>query len=245
MSHVKRIEREHFRKFQTGFPALPAGAITHDDTPDFLIRTESGVLGIEHTRLFQPTPAGQPVLQEQESLRRRVTERVTELLRASDDVLRVQVFLTFSVGARLRKSDIARVAGEIFHIVKDRAPKAHRRVRTTQFDMVGPKPPEPVEEIDMMGLPAPGRPHCGMADAAFTPGPGISVIQQVLDRKASRIAACRRRCQELWLLMVAGGEMLAGTIDSSEIPSDHPFRSDFDRVFVMDDWGNVTELQVR
>ena len=52
----KEIEKIHFAYFKERCKELPLSiCIEHGDSPDFLIKHASGVLGIEHTQLFRIT----------------------------------------------------------------------------------------------------------------------------------------------------------------------------------------------
>jgi len=115
----KNIEKLHFAYFKECCKEFPPSInIEHDDNPDFLIKHSSGVLGIEHTRLFKVTkhPNAPQAL---EFFRQQIVESAQKCCEKDIPPLFVNVWFNFNqVVPKNKKIEIERISSALAEFVK-------------------------------------------------------------------------------------------------------------------------------
>jgi len=229
----KKLERYHLDRFKGAFPDFPAGKITHDDEPDFLVDTSIVTQGIEVTQIFRETPEGRRPMQEQESLRREILERVKCAYDTAGHPP-VCVSVSFALGDSLAKKNLAPLAKKLLVVVTRAIPEAGG-VRDVDYEGFGEDElPDVFDRVSIYRRAEYKTSYWSAPDAAFVPGYGPEHLQAIISGKNARAGEYRKRATVLWLLIVADGSGLSSHLDFSETTWTHEYVANFERVFYFD-----------
>ena len=231
----KRVEKLHFVYFKERCNELPVGIVDGDgENPDFLIKHDSGVLGIEHTQLFKITkhPNAPQAL---ESFRKQIVEAAKKYCEKDIPPLFIEVWFDFNqVVPKNRKQEIKEISESLADFVK----KWHQQNPSESFAHFR-YPPE-IPSIFQICITHAWNGKAGLPYHLWTvEGPAvvhdftIEKVQSCVNEKNARYEEYLKRCDECWLLIAVDRFRNS---QSFEVPDriNHRFESKFERVFYMD-----------
>jgi hypothetical protein len=235
----KNKESWYFEQFRSAWPQFPAGNVRSSESPDFLVVGAEGTLWVELTEFIRPAQNGSPHPREAASIRQQIVDKALALHRqAGGPPLLIDV--EFDDQVNLSKRDVDTLASAVARSVashafqQDAAPSWYQRV-------VGPMP-RGVSEI------AGGR--FESVEDWDTSGGGWVVdctsshVQEIITKKARRVAAYRRNCDQVALVIVFS----AFNDPASSVPENvlaHKYESPFDNtVALFTDVPRVVELEI-
>jgi hypothetical protein len=241
----KELERHYLDRFLAHLVLPLAGDVNPGEEPDFVIASGDRRIGIEMTELHREHAGPGRPMQADQAMRKRVIERAKELYDAAGyPPVHVSVF--FNEHHPVQKEAVEPLAKAIVHIVRRNMPASDESARE-DYDWVNRSYfPENFIEISVHNLP--------VITHSFFNGPGATWladvtredIQRVLDAKEGKYAAYRKRCDEAWLVINCDGEFMSTWFDFDNADLAGPFRSVFDRVFLVRHFANAMhELKVR
>lgn len=247
MAHLhdhRADERAHLTQFLASLPVAPAGAIEFGDRPDLVIATPSHRIGIEHTQLFREKDSTiRPFPKEAETLEDRCIARAKDLFEArGGPPLHVHPWFT---PRPMRKREVeghAVVLAAAVACISALVAGPQRHVEAWSYNRWAPAPlPQVVEDLWVIDAVSQGSWGARRASGIATLAP--ERIQAAIDGKSGKAEEYRRRCDELWLLIVSDG-FSPGT--DLRLPEDielECFTSSFDRVFYFSNFSQaVLEL---
>ena len=181
--------------------AIEAEISEEREAPDFIIRTEGKLVGVEITELFiSHDPASNPK-QTQESISTRIVLAAQRLYRASG-----------APPAHVRV--LFRPRCDIKHVSRDRTAKTLARfvhdlnLADGQSADCGPEEldgqlPDEVAFVHALGVPSVELAHWGVARAGWVAPLTAASLQARIDEKARLLARYQRNVAENWLIIVA------------------------------------------
>lgn len=209
------------------------------DVPDLLVRTDSRVVGIEHTRLYREQeglPSGRQ-LRPQEYLHDQIVAAANTKFRIKHPTP-LQLYVEFKEPFNSKKADIDSLANALVSSVelslREHRPRNGEVVWVWQW------------EAERRGIPWPNAIHqfnyCivrsefevwGPSYGYAVPGVGIDVVKDRLRDKESRLNHYRRRCDDVWLLIVTDTGTPASHFEVPESVVSATYTTDFDRVYIL------------
>ena len=239
---VKQQELRWLRLCQKKCSAFPqTNPVSYDDErPDF--RFEDASLGIEITRYIQDQGKCGSPLHELEIIQERIVKEAQEIFeQARNEQLQVSVGWISNV--KPPKADRKNLARGIVQIVT--------RLVTQGQNCWQPDWTQPNEAalgkhfakvwVDSLKQDS----SFWVCIEAGSLGYDVHRVQVVLGEKESKVAGYRKRCQEIWLVIVAEGRHISSTFFPDKDFETATFRTSFDRVFILDVFRNlVRELRV-
>lgn len=245
-SHKKLEERAHVELFLRRYAGAPEWTLEDFERPDFILHTPMGPLGIEHTRL-RIDPDRIRSLREREGNEEqtlREGERLCEVRGLPPMCIDVAFDENFTLWSRRVDPLVETVVG----LVAARIPEPPAISRLIEHDWFSWPDPVP-EEIDTIHIDRPPeitRHFWTTARASIVGELDPAIIQTSIERKRSRYTACRRRCESVWLLVVAEGDAPSSCVDLTSVAKSHTYDSPFDRIFFLEAFDRrVTPLLVR
>ena len=217
--------------FKAALAGFPVGEIEKCETPDFLVRSHHGVIGIEVTEVeVRPLECGRSP-HEQYKLREMVIDQARKMYAAiQGPVLRLAI--TFDQRVALQKATITKTANTLVHaIASTRQREKGVRVRVDR-DVLPP-------EVISVDLTWGDVDHWRFVDMQWTGGLQQNSIQRVLDRKKNVATNARAKCGELWLLICNPLEGLTSQMASVEM-FQATYIHTFDRAF----WFNPAGMEI-
>lgn len=239
----KRLERICLDRLLEATTRSPTH-VEEREAPDFLVRFEGALVGVEVTRSLPAREPGKPLPQEQASLRNRVMSRARALYEAAGGFpLHVSAgFLDHAPLSAGRVGSLARELAECLRV--EAAGLAVYQWTTIEPDGLSNGLGE-VHSLRIIRVPAPDYGAWSANGFVWCRTVDESDLSGVLARKETKISAYRSVVSEVWLLIVV--ELIeAGEIVSVPIPTAPlSITTKFDRVFALN-WlsGAVSEIAV-
>ncbi|TFY98842.1 hypothetical protein [Ramlibacter humi] len=241
----KELERHFLNRFLSHLVPPLDGEVEPGEEPDFVIASGGRRIGIEMTELHRKHAGSGRPMQADQAMRKRVIDRAKELYDAEGHPP-VHVSVFFNEHHPIQKEAVEPLAKAIVGTIQRNMPASGEASRET-YDWVNRAYfPEHFIEISVHNFP--------VMTQSFFSGPGgtwlVDVtpddIQRVLDAKEGKYTAYRRRCEEAWLVINCDGEFMSTWFDFDNEALAGPFRSGFERVFIVRHFANaMNELVVR
>jgi hypothetical protein len=210
--------------------------------PDFILRLGPKLIGIELTRIFGESGTRSGSLQAREKLLTTIADAARSEYQ-SRGLPPVEVKL--HIGHQpIRAARLASLVGEIVSAVQGQVHVGPypRRVRV---DQVGDgQLPIEVNAISLIRFPGQKSASFVASQACWIPSVDSDQLQTKINNKAERLSGYRESCEEVWLLLVAEGNMLSTTVQMPEELWQRTYgRAGFSRVFVLQGLGKLHELR--
>jgi hypothetical protein len=242
MDAKKHVELRYFDVVRRGIDDFPPGNITKTESPDFLIHSPDRIIGVEITRIFSPANPTSPPAQSQDTERDLVAERAQAI--ASDQSLApVMVDIYFDSRQTVRKRDRDSIAKQLVDFVAANMP-AHGDNRSIENRGPTKSHFSPQIEAVHIGRFKPLTSHlwqtgdAGIVNEDFAP-----YLQQLIDKKNSKIANYHQKCDTCWLVVVADWRGPSGFFEISDKMAGLSYATAFDRVYFVEGYSvRVVEL---
>ena len=224
----KRMERWYVEQLEHALPGFPAGTVQDDETPDFILVSDKGTIGIEVT-VFHWAPAdGKRPHQEEQALKDRVVA-IADRVHAEAGGPGLYVTVFFATKIVFGKRDIREQGEAIARAVL--ATVAPGSLDDPAVRVQSDRLPRGVSDITIRPS-VDGRDRLWSADAGGWVAPVAPVhIEAVIERKTAMASRARTKCDELWLVVVNDEFSRAAPVELSkdchQAVYDHPF----DRLF--------------
>lgn len=230
MDDQKRIEKYYLNLARSWYSPFPSGNLIESKSPDFIIDTPAGPLGIEVTRLFQPSSASSFPPKQVESFREEIIRRAEKIyLESGNPPVDVTAYFT----DHPKKQDKERLPRLLAEFVCANYPAEDK---VLMFNKKHLAPTSISGFVDVMSIapPLPGRTRSWTAGMH---GQTIlltdNLLAQAISKKNRKIASYRDRVSEVWLLIVAD---LFPPSASFSVPNEVDgwrFEFKFDRVLLL------------
>lgn len=226
----RQKQRERFlleRFFEAA--ALPAEITEERDPPDFIVRFEGRLIGVEVTELFTSHGTSGSLLQAQESTATRIVSRAQQIYQASS-ASPAHVSVCFGPGYDLRNLNRDRTADDLASLVQSLNLTEWQRVdwRPEEFD--GPLPQE-IAFVHALGVPSFDMAHWAVARAGWAVPLTADAIQSRVEKKSRRLRKYQDAVVETWLVVVADGTRPSQLFDASSKFDPRRILSPFSRTF--------------
>jgi hypothetical protein len=223
----KQSERFFFERFVEA-SGLSAEIVEEREKPDFLIRFEGRLVGVEVTRMFVSHDANGRLPQAQESLSDRIVARA-RLLYESSDAWPAHVSVNFAPRHELRQVNRDALAEELAALVGSMNLIAWKRV---DWQPDGSRALDDVISfVHALGVPEREMAHWAVTRAGWVAPVKTDHLQARIDDKAERLPVYRNELQENWLLIFSDGMKPSQLFEIREDFDPTRVRSPFDRTF--------------
>ncbi|MBI3607534.1 MAG: hypothetical protein HY207_06190 [Nitrospirae bacterium] len=196
----KQSERFYLDLARALYSPFPPGDVVESESPDFVVRTLAGPLGIEVTKLFQPCSTSSFSPRQVESFREDVIGLAEEIYSESDNpAVDVTVYFS-SPPTKQHKEGLARSLAEF---VRANFPRNGTVLTFRKNDLMSASISSSVEVV-RIAPPIPGRfcPWFGGIEGQTIPLT-YDLLAAVISAKNPLVANYRDRVTKIWLLIVA------------------------------------------
>ena len=229
---TRLIESEDFKYFRKSMPSFPEGEIWHEDAPDFIIHANTGLIGVEHRRLFKPSDFNKSPMQARES-------QVDDILEIAKEHAELRGLPPVSVNfifskkeIRLNKAGRLELGRKITRIVAENLPSENDFLAIVNSEVSRLGFPD---EIDAVFISRYGsnQHKWYKTEAASVITDCIDVLQQAISDKAKKLLAYKnnKEIREFWLLIVADALNSSGRFEPDEASKNYLYNSPFDRTY--------------
>jgi len=240
----KHQEKQHFKAFRDEFKDFPDGELRYaeeGEVPDLKVYTDSGILGIEHTRLYYPQSKNGIVRQEQEELRKRVVECARRKFEAKEDA-KINVEINFwslyslptgSSDLKLTVDRIGPLALEIADFVSRNLPPVGETLFADRYDYPEDMPTG-VFAINIYWKEKRERTIWSCPEGGVVVPFTQSYLSSNIEKKDCKFGRYAEECSCVWLLMVADARKFSTWFDAemSDTALEATYETYFGRVFL-------------
>ena len=239
----KEMERFFLNRFKELFPEFPLNQLKDSEEPDFIVIIENEILGIEITELYRTPINNEPILQEQESLRNQLANKSCEFYEQIESHP-IIVTLHFNSTKFLKKKNLENIAKNILDLVLQNEPDIGKNIILKSLNY--PKSfPQELNAISIFKYKLIKENFWTVANSGWGHKLTIDEIQNRIDIKNKKIKnyKTKNNCSKLWLLIVSSGYNISTTMDFPDDIKQNLFKSNFDRLFILNDMKEVIELK--
>jgi hypothetical protein len=193
----KESEFFYLEKFKEIFPDFPDGIINPDEEPDFLIKTESKIVGIEITDYYRERPPKiKSPLQQKLTTRRKIVD-LAKSIYDKQGLPPLFVHVHFNLHFRCSEREVQAFAEKIAQFVEQSLLKPSSEVLCRAHEI-------PMQGVDLIYIKkrTSGINRWTAPFASFVPSISPQQIQGVLDGKNTHCAKYRKKCDIIWLVLV-------------------------------------------
>lgn len=244
MSDIQE-ERREIKAFVNEYNEILLADLEFDDGPDALITREHSTLGIEHTRIFQPKPNKDIIIQQQESIRNDIVRDSEKKFNESYDHPHLNVVLNFEdlywvnvPSKTFSGNETDQKSKEISEFVNDNIPKAGQ---TIELQLIrGDKLPSGLLGIKIYRPKDGDHRQWSRHSGGIVPLVNSEHIQKAIDLKNPKVKRYKEKCDEIWLILVINNIKYERSIMyDGQLTKDH-YKSNFDKTFLfVIDFGNT------
>lgn len=241
--HRKQLERIYAEQFLTASGLGGGGELVAMERPDFRLRTASGHIGIEVTRLYRDAGSNGSPAAEQYGLLEDLCSEAQRLHRSRNPE---NLFASASPNSNiaLTRRRIRGLASTLVDLVENwRLPVGTHRM----IDFNDPPEdllPEEIEEVSAIRLPGEGEPIWECSNAWWVGCTDQQMLQDTINRKAAILGGHAPKFDAYWILIVCDGNVGPSALEIHRGVTDELYDSSFDRAFVLDCYGRCTELRL-
>jgi hypothetical protein len=214
-----------------------------DESPDFVLKREASVVGVEVTRLFHSAAIGMMPRQAAEQLRTRVVKEAERLYVAGGHPP-VLASVHFNPSHGFKKGDVPHLAQRLLQLVLRNMPAIDSR-QEEEYEWENREWfPEEFHLVSVARLSVVTQSHWSAPDAAYAPTCSPELVQERVSEKAAKISSYSSKVPECWLLVVADDFWLSGSFQFPPETLQHEYVSPFNRLFLLEAFGGeVHELR--
>lgn len=199
------------------------------EAPDFIIRVNSRLIGVEVTELFISHDRSSNPIQTQESISSRIVAAAQQLYQASGGPP-AHITVCFGPGEDLRRLNRDRTAKALAAFVHGLNLSEWQRFDWVSEELDGPLPNE-VSFVHALGVPSFDMAHWSVARAGWVAPLAAISLQARVDEKAKRLPTYQDTMAENWLLIVADAMNPSQLIEAKDDFNPRAVSSPFARTF--------------
>jgi hypothetical protein len=235
----KDKERRFVEILAKELAAFPPSKLIDSESPDFLVATSKGVLGIEATKIHH---ANEP--RQQESECRSLVDAACRLYE-NESTIPLEVKVHFGGSTQFNQRNRGKFASILANLVLTNIPRPDSWI-SLENNWENPSFfPYEIAGLSIIRLSAFRRNFWSVPSAGFFQADFAPKIEAIIATKEHAIRTYKTDCIERWLLIVAEGNSASIFFDPSTKTLQHSYRSCFDRIFFLEAFRRqVWELNV-
>jgi hypothetical protein len=233
----KKTERDQLESFLRSRPDLRLTTPVDLEEPDFLFTHGATRLGIELTQFSPWRDGSRFISEEQESLRNRVMNAARRIFE-SNSLISLHVDATFNDSHPLKQGRVADLAQEIADYLARNAVDAEIYA---EIPFLAPENPGRLAEIAAINpFRVPERSYGAWCagQAGWVSQAEEKHFTRILAQKERRLESYRRRCDEVWLVVVFDVTAGSDHVEGPRAPVEFQLKTGFDRIFSLDRIGD-------
>jgi hypothetical protein len=210
---------------------FPSGTIIGDESPDFLIKLNNQVLGIEIVDYIRGQTSGESNNRRNEMVWKNIADKARVEFESKYSIPLVVQFFWYP-HRHPRQTDVKQLAGYVSSLVANHIPSEYFAIVQISNNELG----NTLLERFLRSMTI-----CKVKKQSlwsFVGGGFIEVqvdeIQWLLSSKNDKVNGYLKKCDSVWLLIVANGRYISSNVDLPKNVLGHNYQSQFERVVFYD-----------
>lgn len=193
----KETEFFYLERFRDNYANFPDGIICFDEQPDFLIKSNDKIVGIEITHYYrEQTSDTKSPLQQKIAVRRKIVD-LAKSIYDEKKLPPLYVHVHFNLHFCCSEREVKASAEKIVRLVEQSLTKSSDEIlcRRDEIQMSG---------VDLISVKRKlkGINRWTAPFGSFVPFVSSQQIQRILDEKNARCEKYRKKCHSIWLVIV-------------------------------------------
>jgi hypothetical protein len=233
MDNKKIRERKFIDEVAQISPTFPVGEIVDTESPDFLIKQNSKIIGVELVDYVRGQIEGESVERRNEVLWQKVANKAKEFFEAKHNI---PLLIHFHWNKRhfLRQAEISQLANDVVRVVENHIPaQLFGNIRIGLDELEGTLLENVCHSITITRVRNDKQSLWSFISSGWL-AVQANEIQHLIDAKNDKAQEYLRRCDEIWLIIVADGHYITSNIDLPELTANNVYTSLFEQVLVYD-----------
>jgi hypothetical protein len=225
----KELETIHVQGFKSSYRNFPEGELIPCEKPDFLIERDKGILGIEHKQIFKDAEDHGSSLQAQESLRSKLIKQVKKKY-VDLGGEPISVYFTFNFHETIDAKQLFKISENISKLLLpvDLEPNELKQIDLYNNESEYLNVLNSILLHKRIGL---NEPNFSPLSMGWTKELRPQRIINEIKSKEEKIDDYRKKCDEIWLLIVADDFTNASSVDLSNETLKYSYETDFVKLF--------------
>ena len=230
-SHRKERERFLVESF-IRTAKIQAEIVEAREAPDFILRVDNQLTGIEVTELFISDAPGGNSLQAKEAISSQIIAKAQHIYEETGGKP-AHVSICFYPGMSLRDINRDKTAQALrdFVLELNLAPSEYKDWHPESIEGQQARLPDEIAFVHALGVPSFDMAHWSVARAGWVAPLREELLQQRINEKAKRIKSYQNTIDSNWLLIVADAMKPSSLIEIKPDFSSSNLTSPFDRTF--------------
>jgi hypothetical protein len=233
MDNKKIRERKFIDEVAQIYPTFPVGEIVDTETPDFLIKQNSKIIGVEIVDYVRGQIEGESAERRNEVLWQKVANKAKEIFETKHDA---PLLIHFHWNQRhfLRHAEISQLANDVVRLVVNHIPaQLFENIRIGLDELDGTLLENVCHSITITRVRNDKQSLWSFISAGWI-AVQANEIQHLIDAKNDKAQEYLQRCDEIWLIIVADGHYITSNIDLPELTANNIYTSFFEQVLIYD-----------
>jgi len=244
MTNKKDRERLFLKEVTSIFPYFPSGTITDSEQPDFLISTGDKVIGVELVDYVRGQNKGDSLYRRNEILWQRVADAARAVFESQHSEP-LMVHFHWHSHRHPRQSEVSAMANKAASVIENHIPVGLFDMIQIEHEQMGDgKLAYYAHSIHVTRTRNKEQVLWSFNNAGFISVPA-SELQELIESKDTKVTEYLRKCDEVWLVIVADGSQISSNAELHQDVIDHDYSSDFTNILFYDRLHkNVFQLKV-
>lgn len=225
-------EKYYFERFINIYPLISNKKWRKDESPDFYVYLDNNTfLGIEMEEIVQLSNTKKSKLKEIETLQKNIVEKA-KLLFLNEKSIHLHVDCYFNKEIYCKKTEIIKIATELKNIIIAETNRINFSQLTIFSIIVSSWLKNYINNIEISYFPE-IKASCWHPDYTFMiPCLNYEIIKHFIDKKECLIAEYKKKCNNIWLLMIVKGIRESSTFYLDKKITEKIFRTNFDKIII-------------
>jgi hypothetical protein len=233
MNNKKVRERKFIDEIAQIYSAFPVGEIVDSESPDFLIKQNSKVIGIELVDYIRGQIEGESAERRNEVLWQKVANKAKEIFEVKHNIP-LLIHFHWNKSHFLRQAEISQLANDVVRLVENRIPaQLFGNIRIGLDELDGTLLKDVCHSMTITRVRNEEQSLWSFISSGWI-AVQANEIQHLIDAKNDKAQEYLRRCDEIWLIIVADGHYITSNIDLPELTANNLYASFFEQVLVYD-----------
>ena len=226
----KKEERRFVEEVKKLISDFPVGSIEDSDPPDFLIKCDDVITGIELTRYYRKRRNYEINDREIEAIQQKICDEAQKIYNSKSQVP-LYVYPLWGFRQKLSSQKISSLANILANLVLDNIPEeVHSTIHLNYRKLLSLPISAYCNQISIMKMQ--DEVHWASMGASFL-YVDKSEIEELIAKKNEKINDYQKKCDKVWLIIVFEGSKLSSTVDLHDV-IDKTFESNFDKILLYD-----------
>lgn len=229
MRDKKARERLFLKEVTTIFPYFPNGTVIDSEQPDFLISVNQKIIGVELVDYVRGQNKGDSSYRRNEVLWQRVTDKA-KVVFETQHAEPLMVHLHWYKHKHLHQSEVNPLANEIATIIKNHIPVGlFDTIQIKNKEMGNGRLSFYAHGIHVTRTRNKEQSLWSFINSGFISVP-VTELQELINNKDIKVTEYLKKCDEVWLVIVADGSQISSNVDLHQDVIEHDYNTDFTNI---------------